>query len=223
MSDEDVLEGLHRSGVVPVVTLLDAAHAQPVGRALVAGGLPCLELTLRNDQALRALEAAAGVEGLLIGAGTVLDARQARQAVDAGAAFLVSPGLDAGVAETARAAGVPFLPGTATATEVMQARALGLTVVKLFPAATCGGPAAVRALAAPFPALRFMPTGGITPQTLPDYLAISAVLAVGGSWLTPPELLAAGDFPAVTRLAAAAVALVAAHRPQTTPGGAHHD
>jgi 2-dehydro-3-deoxyphosphogluconate aldolase/(4S)-4-hydroxy-2-oxoglutarate aldolase len=199
-------------GVVPVVTLDDKAQALPLAEALSAAGLPCAEITLRTATALNALSAAASLDGFCAGAGTVLTGRQARQAVEAGARFLVSPGLSAEVVEKGRAAGVPVLPGVATATEVMTALRLGAKTVKFFPATPLGGPEALRALSAAFPTIRFMPTGGIGPDNLASYLSIPAVAYVGGSWITTPELVTNGDFTTISRLAHDAVRAAAEHR-----------
>ena len=200
-------------GVVPVVALDNAADAVPLAETLAHAGLPCAEITLRTPAALDALAQAAAIDGFLAGAGTVLNAGQARQALDAGARFLVSPGLSRGVIEVGQVARVPVLPGVATATEVINALDLGINVVKFFPAATAGGPAAIRALAAPFPGVRFMPTGGVRPDNLADYLAIPAVLAVGGTWITTPQLLADRDFTAIGDLAHKAAELAQTLRP----------
>lgn len=212
----DTLLALADHRIVPVVVIDDAGRAAPLARALADAGLPCAEITLRTDEALRALEAAAAVEGFVAGAGTVLHAEQAARAVDAGARFLVSPGLSRPVLDVATRAGVPLLPGAVTATEVMAALDLGLSVLKFFPAGTSGGPAGLRALAGPFPDVAFMPTGGITPENLPDYLGIPEVLAVGGTWITGPALLARGDFAAISQLASSAVASARAHPPTPT-------
>ena len=216
MTRESVLARITERFVVPVVVIDDANRARPLAEALAAADLPCAEITLRTPESLNALEKAASLEHFIVGAGTVLTADQARQAIDAGAQFLVSPGLSRDVAEIAAAAGIPLLPGTVTATEVMAALDLAINVVKFFPAATSGGPAAVKALSAPFPSVGFIPTGGVNPGNLPDYLAVPAVVAVGGTWITTPQLLAMADFKAITQLAAAAVATAAEHRPATT-------
>jgi len=214
------LELLASSGVVPVVVLEDAGCAEGLARALTAGGLPCAEITLRTPAALDALARAARVDGFLAGAGTVLTAGQARAAVAAGARFLVSPGLSASVLGVGRDAGVPVIPGVATATEIMAALDQGLTALKFFPAGHLGGVSTLRALAAPFPTVRFLATGGVAAEAVGPYLALPAVFAVGGSWLGPPELLATRDFTAVTRLAAeAARAARAARALRPSPDG----
>ena len=194
--------------VVPVVVVDDLASAVPLARALVAGGLPVIELTLRTPVALDAIRAIADeVPDILVGAGTVLTPGQAKQAHDAGAQFLVSPGatpaLLGGMADT----GLPFLPGTATVSEVLAVLEAGITEMKFFPAEAAGGTAFLGSIASPVPAARFCPTGGITAATAGDYLALPNVGCVGGSWLTPREAVAAGDWARVERLAAEAAAL----------------
>jgi 2-dehydro-3-deoxyphosphogluconate aldolase/(4S)-4-hydroxy-2-oxoglutarate aldolase len=210
--DDGVLAGLAAAGVVPVVVLDEPAAVPGLARSLLAGGIGCAEITLRTPNALDVLAAAAQVPAFVAGAGTVLSAAQAGAAIAAGARFLVSPGLDDGVVAAGRAAGVPVLPGVATATEAMRALSLGVRTVKFFPAEATGGVAAVRALGGPLPGLAFLPTGGITAATAGRYLRLRCVLAVGGSWLTPPDLLAARNFSAVTRLARDATRLVGAAR-----------
>jgi 2-dehydro-3-deoxyphosphogluconate aldolase/(4S)-4-hydroxy-2-oxoglutarate aldolase len=171
--------------VIPVLVVKDLAHARPVAEALVAGGLPVLEVTLRTDVALDVIREMAKVEGSFVGAGTVLNETQLDEAIDAGAKFIVSPGLTTPLAEAAIARGIPFLPGIATAADVMRGMDLGLDRFKFFPAETSGGIKALKALAAPFYKARFCPTGGITVDTAPDWLAVDAVTCVGGSWLVP--------------------------------------
>ncbi len=209
----DVLHRLTAARVVPVVVLDDARAAVPLADALVAGGLPVAEITFRTPAAADAVRAVADRGGVLVGAGTVLRAAQVDEAVAAGASYVVSPGLSRAVVERCREHGVPVLPGAVTATEVQTALELGLDVVKFFPAATSGGPAAVRALAAPFAGVRFVPTGGIGPADLADWLSVPAVAAVGGSWMVPRERIAAGDFGAVRELTAVAVAAARAAAP----------
>jgi 2-dehydro-3-deoxyphosphogluconate aldolase / (4S)-4-hydroxy-2-oxoglutarate aldolase len=184
--------------VLPVVALSDAADATPLADALVAGGLPVAEVTFRTPAAVEVLRVMS--ERLLVGAGTVVHVDQVDEAVAAGARFVVSPGLSAVVVRRCRAVGIPVIPGVATATEVMAALDLGIDLVKFFPAEASGGVAAISALAAPFPGVRFVPTGGIGPEQLPAYLAHPAVAAVGGSWMVTPSLIAHRDFAEVTRL-----------------------
>jgi 2-dehydro-3-deoxyphosphogluconate aldolase/(4S)-4-hydroxy-2-oxoglutarate aldolase len=196
--------------VIPVVTLTDEREAETLGEALLAGGLPVAEVVLRTPGSLVALRRLAEEPGLTIGAGTVLTPGQLADAAGAGAAFIVSPGLTDSLADAAADARLPFLPGAVTASEIMRALDLGLRMVKFFPAATSGGPAAIAALAAPFPSMRFVPTGGIGPDAARSYLELEAVAAVGGSWMVPRALLAAGDAAGLTGLVAAAVEATAA-------------
>jgi len=158
----------------------------PVAEALVAGGLCVLEVTLRTPAALEVIAEMRGVKGALVGAGTVLNARDLAAAQRAGAAFIVSPGLTEGLAHAAREAGLPFLPGVANAADIMRGLDLGLDHFKFFPAEAAGGLRALKSLAAPFAMARFCPTGGITAQSAPEWLALPSVLCVGGSWLVPP-------------------------------------
>ncbi|WP_307155795.1 bifunctional 4-hydroxy-2-oxoglutarate aldolase/2-dehydro-3-deoxy-phosphogluconate aldolase [Demequina sp. NBRC 110052] len=196
--------------IVPVVVLEHWRDADPLGAALVDGGLPVAEVTLRTKGALEAIRALAARGDLIVGAGTVTDARQVDQVVAAGASFVVSPGLSSAVVERCRESGVSVIPGAVTATEVQAAIEAGLDTVKFFPAATSGGPAAIRALSAPFAGVSFMPTGGISPANLQDYLSIPAVVAAGGSWMVSPAMIAAGDFAGITEITAQAIALAQA-------------
>ncbi len=202
-------EFLAGNRIVPVVVIEDPAQAGKLGAALLAGGLPCAEVTFRTPAAQAALAELATDPRLLVGAGTVTTVAQVDQAVQAGARFVVSPGFSAAVVAHCQQLGVPVLPGVATATELMAALDAGVSVVKFFPAQTLGGLPALKALAAPFPAVRFVPTGGITADLLGGYLAEKSVAAVGGTWMVAPALLAAGDFDQVTARAAAAVAVAA--------------
>lgn len=195
--------------VVPVVVLKDPRDASPLAAALVAGGLPVAELTLRTPGALDAIRTMAARGDLIVGAGTVLTVHQVDEAVDAGAQFVVSPGLSDAVVERCRQREVLSLPGVVTATELLRAVELGLDAVKFFPASTNGGHLAVAALSAPFAGVRFMPTGGISATDLSDYLAVPAVAAVGGSWMVPTEEIAAQRFDVVRDLVSGAVALAA--------------
>ncbi len=201
-------------GVVPVVVLDDAESAPALGDALLAGGLPCVEITFRTDAAADAVARLAGDPRLTVGAGTILAPAQVDRAVAAGARFIVSPGFDAGVVHRCRELEVALIPGIATATEAMAALHEGVETVKLFPAQALGGLAMVRALAAPFPRLRFVPTGGIGPAELPDYIRHPAVVAVGGSWIAPRALVNEQRFDEISQLAADAVRIVAGARGQ---------
>jgi 2-dehydro-3-deoxyphosphogluconate aldolase/(4S)-4-hydroxy-2-oxoglutarate aldolase len=200
----DVLDG-HR--IVPVVVLDDHAKADALGAALVQGGLPVAEATFRTPEAAAVLRRLADNDDLVVGAGTVLTARQVDQALEAGARFVVSPGLSAAVVRRCQEAGVPVIPGVATPSEIMHALDLGLDTVKFFPAEANGGLATIKALAAAFPQVRFMPTGGITADTAPAYLAHPSVAAVGGSWMVAGDLLAAGRWDEVASRCAASTAL----------------
>lgn len=194
--------GGHR--VVPVVVLQDARQAAPLADALVAGGLPVAEVTFRTAAAEAALRRMAADGRLLVGAGTVLGPAQVERAVEAGARFVVSPGFSLPVVRRAQQLGVPVYPGVATPSEIMAALDAGLDVLKLFPAKALGGAATLKALAAPFPGVRFVPTGGVSAESMTDYLQHPAVVAVGGSWMVAPSLLQAGDYAAVTALSARA-------------------
>ncbi|HEY3712330.1 MAG TPA: bifunctional 4-hydroxy-2-oxoglutarate aldolase/2-dehydro-3-deoxy-phosphogluconate aldolase [Amycolatopsis sp.] len=199
---------LELSPVMPVVVIDDVGDAVPTARALLAGGIKVIELTLRTPVALAAIErVAAEVPDIVIGAGTVTSADQAKQAADAGAKFLVTPGCTDTVLEAAFATGLPFLPGAATVSEAMRLAERGLTALKFFPAEASGGVDYLKSIAGPLPSLRFCPTGGITAATAPAYLALPNVGCIGGSWLTPKKALAAKDFATVESLAAAAAKL----------------
>lgn len=190
--------------LLPVLTVSGRSRGTQLAEALVAGGLPVAEVTLRVDGALEALAAMAAGD-ITVGAGTVVTPGQVDQVVDAGARFVVSPGLHPAVLERCLDRGVPMLPGVATASDLMHAVAFGMDTVKLFPADLVGGPAAVTAFARPFPTIRFVPTGGVGPGVLSSYLSLPAVLAVGGSWLAPPDLVAGGGWDEVTRRTRAAL------------------
>jgi 2-dehydro-3-deoxyphosphogluconate aldolase/(4S)-4-hydroxy-2-oxoglutarate aldolase len=194
--------------VIPVVVLDDAAAAVPLARALVAGGLPAIEVTLRTTAALEAIERiAADVPEAIVGAGTVVGDAQCEAALAAGARFLVSPGATPALLDALQAGGTPFLAGTATASDVVALLERGITAAKLFPAEVIGGVDLLRAFAGPFGQMRFCPTGGIDAERAPRYLALPNVACVGGSWMAPPAALRAGDWDAVERAARAAAAL----------------
>jgi 2-dehydro-3-deoxyphosphogluconate aldolase/(4S)-4-hydroxy-2-oxoglutarate aldolase len=204
-----VLERIRAARVVPVVTIADAGGAVPLTEALVAGGLPVVEITLRTPAGLGAMReaAAAGVPGAIVGAGTVTTADAAEAAIAAGAAFVVSPGLVEEVVQTCDRHGVLALPGIATPTELLRAIALGCRTVKVFPASILGGPAFVKAIAALGSGAGFVPTGGVTADSAPAYLALPEVVAVGGSWMVPADRMRDGDWDAVRSLAAGCAAL----------------
>ena len=202
---------LASSPVVPVLTIDDPMSAVPLARALLAGGIPVLEVTLRTPAALAAVERIrAEVEGALVGVGTVTSAADLERARAAGARFAVSPGFTPALGHAAAASGLPLLPGVATASELLLARAAGYDALKFFPAEVAGGIAALRAFRPVFPDVVFCPTGGVTPDNMAAYLAQANVVAVGGSWLAPAAWVAAGDWAAITAAATRAVARAAA-------------
>ena len=194
--------------VIPVLTIERAADAVPLARALVAGGLPVIEVTLRTAAALDALRAiAAEVPEAIPGAGTLTKPADVTHACDAGAAFLVSPGTPVALAEALTDAPVPALPGCSTVSEAMMLANLGFSVLKFFPAELSGGVRWLKAIAAPLPGIRFCPTGGIDAGNAAAYLALPNVVAIGGSWVAPQDAIAAGDFARITALAQAAARL----------------
>ena len=204
----DTLELAACGPVIPVIVLERAQDAVPLAQALVDGGVRVLEVTMRTPVALAGIEAIArAVPGAIVGAGTVRSADDARAARAAGARFAVSPGYMPSVGRACAEAGLPLLPGVATPGEVMAAMDDGLRFLKFFPAAAAGGVPMLKALAGPFPEVVFCPTGGLTLQTAPQYLALSNVVVCGGSWLTPPDAVASGDWARITRLAREASAL----------------
>lgn len=190
--------------VIPVLVIEDVAHAAPIAQALVAGGLRVLEVTLRTGAALDVIREMKQVPGAIVGAGTVLNEHALEDALAAGSEFIVSPGLTDPLAKAAIAANVPFLPGIATSSDIMRGLDLGLDRFKFFPAEANGGIPALKAIAAPFGSVRFCPTGGITPATVPGWLALDSVLCCGGSWMVPKG---APDVVAIEAAARAAVAL----------------
>jgi 2-dehydro-3-deoxyphosphogluconate aldolase / (4S)-4-hydroxy-2-oxoglutarate aldolase len=189
------------SPVIPVLVIDDVAHALPIAEALVAGGLRVLEVTLRTSCALEVIAEMAKVEGAIVGAGTVLNEADLRASIDAGAQFIVSPGITEPLGKAAIASGIPFLPGTANAGDIMRGLDMGLTHFKFFPAEAAGGIKALKSLAAPFGHVRFCPTGGITQATAPDWLALEAVLCVGGSWIVPAGAPDVGKITAAAKAA----------------------
>jgi 2-dehydro-3-deoxyphosphogluconate aldolase/(4S)-4-hydroxy-2-oxoglutarate aldolase len=190
--------------VIPVLVIEDLAHAVPLAQALVAGGLPVLEVTLRTDCALEAIAEMARIEGAVVGAGTVLTPEQMADARAAGARFAVAPGATSALIDAARPNEMPLLPGAQTCSEVMSLMEQGYTVQKFFPAEAIGGANALQSIGGPLPQVTFCPTGGISAARAPDYLALPNVACVGGSWVAPKDAMAAGDWDAITRLARAA-------------------
>jgi 2-dehydro-3-deoxyphosphogluconate aldolase/(4S)-4-hydroxy-2-oxoglutarate aldolase len=200
--------------VVPVITIADAETAVPLAHALVRGGLPVLEITLRTDAGLESIQRVADeVPDAVVGAGTVATPQQLHAARAAGARFIVSPGCTDSLATAAAEAGGPFLPGAATASEVLRLLEWGISLMKFFPAETSGGVAALRALGAPFPQVSFCPTGGIDLRRAPAYLALPNVVCIGGSWMVPGDLIAAAEWDAIAVLAAEASAATGGSAP----------
>ncbi len=204
-----VLEQFAKIGIIPVVVLDDAKDAEALGNALVAGGLPAAEVTFRTAAAEESIRIMAEkCPGLLVGAGTVLTTEQVDRAVAAGAKFIVSPGLNPKVVQHCLEIGVPVTPGTQTPTEMEQALELGLDVVKFFPAEPAGGLKMIKAVAAPYTTLKFMPTGGISASNVRDYLAYDRILACGGSWMVKKDLVKAGKWDEITALVREAADIV---------------
>jgi 2-dehydro-3-deoxyphosphogluconate aldolase/(4S)-4-hydroxy-2-oxoglutarate aldolase len=206
----DIAAKLGTNRVVPVVAIENAEQAVPLAEALLAGGLACAEITFRTAAAADAIRAVSGVPGMLVGAGTVLSVEQAKQAVDCGATFLVTPGFNREVVRWCGENGVAVAPGCATPTDLQMAHDMGLDAVKFFPAEAMGGMKMLKALAAPYTAMRFIPTGGVSAANLGDYLAFPRVIACGGSWMVKKDLIAAGDWARITTLAREAVQIAAA-------------
>lgn len=204
---------LSSSPIVPIITINDVAVARDVARALLAGGIPYAEVTLRTEASLPAIEAMAAEEGFIVGAGTVNDVVDVRRCFDAGARFIVTPGLDDAVAEACLRQSVPIVPGTATPTEMLRARVMGIQIVKVFPAQQLGGPQYIDAISAPLHDMQFFPSGGVSPHNLSAYLQIPSVFAVGASWIAPRFAIAAGDMAGITRVALDAVEQARAVRP----------
>jgi len=196
------LQVMQDAPVIPVIVLNDVAHAVPMARALVAGGIRMLEVTLRTSQALACIEAIAKeVPEAIVGAGTVRNASDAKAAANAGAKFAVSPGYTPSVGQACRDVGLSLLPGVATGSEIMMAQEDGYTELKFFPAMQAGGPAMLKAWSGPFFDVRFCPTGGVTAQNASEFLSLSNVACVGGSWLVPAEALGKGDWARIEMLA----------------------
>ncbi len=204
-----VLARIRDLRLVPMVVMDKAENAAAFGDVLLAGGLPVVEITFRTAAAEPAVRALAKRDDLLVGAGTILTTEQADRAIDAGAQFLVAPGTNPKVVEHVLARGLPMVPGVATPSEIELATSLSVEVLKFFPAETMGGVSALKAFAGPYPDARFIPTGGITPELVPSYLRLRSVVACGGSWLAPRELLAAGRFDSIAALLEQAKKLLA--------------
>ena len=202
-----LLDIMRSASVIPVIAIDDPEHAVPLAQALVAGGICVLEVTLRTAHGLEAIRAMAQVPGAIVGVGTLTQGEEFKAARDAGAVFGVSPGLTPALIEAARTSGLPLLPGVMTPSEVMAAREAGFCQLKLFPAVPAGGVGMLNAIGGPLPDVTFCPTGGISIDTAPQFLACKNVACVGGSWLTPKDAIKAGNWALITELARAAAAL----------------
>ena len=204
-----VLEQIQKTGIIPVVVLDDAKDAEPLAKALCEGGLPCAEVTFRTEAAEECIRIMSEkFPEMLVGAGTVLTTDQVDRAVAAGAKFIVSPGLNPRIVKYCVEKGIVITPGCANASDMEQALENGLEVVKFFPAEPAGGLNMIKALAAPYVGLKFMPTGGISPKNVRDYLAYNRIIACGGSWMVKNDLVKAGDFAAITEMAKECVQIV---------------
>jgi 2-dehydro-3-deoxyphosphogluconate aldolase/(4S)-4-hydroxy-2-oxoglutarate aldolase len=204
----NIFDQIASIGLMPVIVIEDAEAAVPLAEALIAGGLPLAEVTFRTQAAGKAIAAMAKVPGLLLGAGTVMKPEQVDQAIDLGATFALAPHYSAKTAEYALKKGLPFVPGVVTPSEMVTALDAGFSVQKFFPAESAGGAPFLKAVSAPIRGIRFVPTGSIDLAKLPSYLQVSSVLAVGGSWMVAPKLIADKNWTEITRLAAEAVAVV---------------
>ncbi|SFV16300.1 bifunctional 4-hydroxy-2-oxoglutarate aldolase/2-dehydro-3-deoxy-phosphogluconate aldolase [Pseudoduganella namucuonensis] len=202
-----LLEIMRTSAVIPVIAIDDPDHAVPLAKALVAGGIRVLEVTLRTKHGLAAIKAMTGVEGAIVGVGTLTQPEEFAAARDAGAVFGVSPGLTPALIAAAKSSGLPLLPGVMTPSEVMAAREQGFKQLKLFPAVPAGGVGMLNGIGGPLPDVTFCPTGGITQETASQFLALKNVACVGGSWLTPKDAMQAGDWARITEIARAASGL----------------
>ncbi|MEJ6761331.1 MAG: bifunctional 4-hydroxy-2-oxoglutarate aldolase/2-dehydro-3-deoxy-phosphogluconate aldolase [Candidatus Planktophila sp.] len=200
-----MIELIRKLRIVPVVSVKDSSTAADIASALIEGGLPIVEFTLRSPASLQSLKIAAQNDGLTVGVGSLRNVDDLRQAIDVGAKFAVSAGFSPTVATEANRLGIPYFPGVATPTEILQAIDSGITTLKFFPAETIGGVNALSAMSAPFPGVSYMPTGGITSSNAPDYLSIPSVVAVGGSWMVSAKLIEARDFDSIVTLTREAV------------------
>jgi 2-dehydro-3-deoxyphosphogluconate aldolase / (4S)-4-hydroxy-2-oxoglutarate aldolase len=205
----EICNKLGQLKLIPVVVIEDAADARPLAEALIEGGLPCAEVTFRTAAAPQAIAAMSQLPGLLLGAGTVLTVDQAKQAVDSGAEFIVTPGFNPKVVGYCVDNDIPITPGVCTPTEIEAALGFGLDVVKFFPAEACGGLATLKAISGPYPMMKFIPTGGISVANIGTYLAFEKVLACGGSWIVKKDLIAAKKFDDIAQLTRYAVSAIA--------------
>jgi 2-dehydro-3-deoxyphosphogluconate aldolase / (4S)-4-hydroxy-2-oxoglutarate aldolase len=205
----EMLDKLGQIKLIPVVVIENAADAAPLGQALIEGGLPCAEVTFRTAAAPDAISAMSKLDGLLLGAGTVLTVDQAKQAVDCGAEFIVTPGFNPKVVGYCVDNGIPITPGVCTPTQIEAALDFGLNAVKFFPAEAFGGLKTLKAISAPYPMMKFIPTGGINAANIGDYLAFEKVLACGGSWIVKKDLIAANNFQEITELTRYAMSAIA--------------
>lgn len=208
-----IFEQIEKMGIIPVVVIDDVDSAEPLARALVDGGLPCAEVTFRTAAAESAIKIMSErFPDMLIGAGTVLTTEQVDRAMAAGASFIVSPGTNPKVVKYCKEKNIPIIPGVCTPTEVEAALELGLDTLKFFPAEPAGGLKMIKAMAAPYTSVRFMPTGGISPENVGDYLSYNRIIACGGSWMVKGELIKAGCFDEIERLTREAVGIVRKYR-----------
>ncbi len=204
----NVIEEIEKIGIVPVIAIEDATKAVPLAKALVDGGLPCAEVTFRTNAAKDTIRAMADAfPDMIVGAGTVLSTEQVDEAVEAGAKFIVSPGLNPEVVRYCQKRNIPIIPGVVTPSEIEEAINLGITVVKFFPAEAAGGIKMIKAMSAPYGNMRFMPTGGICESNLKEYLSFDKIIACGGSWMVKKDYINAGDFETIKQLTKEAVAL----------------
>ncbi len=203
-SSRSCFETCSKAPVIPVIVIENTNHAKPMAEALIAGGLPVLEVTLRSDAALASIEAMSEVEGGIVGAGTLMSAKDVKAAKKAGAQFGVSPGTSQAVLDAALEEELPMLPGAITPSEVMRLLEMGYDMLKFFPAEAAGGIQMLKSFSSPIPQARFCPTGGISEKNFRDYLALPNIVCVGGSWVAPKGLVEAGDWAGITKLAQAA-------------------